>query len=154
MDHKKVFQLIFFKMHFNFEDSFHFVLEWERLIYPNQALVVCLLLTIINLSILFVKLFPALNIFAPSVFLLLYLPVCCQESFWLNPRQSVSVSLCLCQASHSDTAHFGNFNISIEIRAKKDISIFSTWDLYLEQWSLVEMWAQSWSFQYIYLYWK
>ena len=154
MDHKKVFKLIFFKMHFNFQDSFHFVLKWERLIYPNQACVVCLLHARINLSILFVKLFPALNIFAPSVFLLLYLPVCCQESFWLNPRQSVSVSLCLCQASHSDTAHFGNFNIFIDIRAKKDVSTFSTWDLYLEQWSLVEMWAQSWSFQYIYLYWK
>ena len=153
MDHKKVFKLIFFKMHFNFKDIFYFVLEWERLIYPNQALVVCLLHARINLSILFVKLFPALNIFAPSVFLLLYLPVCCQESFWLNPRQSVSVSLCLCQASHhSDTVpHFGNFNISIEIQ---DVSTFSTWDLYLEQWSLVEMWAQSWSFQYIYLYWK
>ena len=151
MDHKKVLKLIFFKMHFNFKDIFHFVLKWERLIYPNQAPVVCLLHARINLSILFVKLFPALNIFAPSVFLLLYLPVCCQESFWLNPRQSVSVSLCLCQASHSDTAHFGNFNISIEIQ---DVSTFSTWDLYLEQWSLVEMWAQSWSFQYIYLYWK
>ena len=81
MDHKKVLKLIFFKMHFNFKDGFHFVLKWERLIYPNQAHVVCILHARINLSILFVKLFPALNIFAPSVFLLLYLPVCCQESF-------------------------------------------------------------------------